>query len=91
MIISFDDILNHFFQQLGASLYYPSGNVQYRSAILYHTEEQKQKVLTKLEEFKLKLKGNRSIHLDLEKATDFYRAEEYHQKYFEKNNYSCCG
>eukprot|EP00532_Pseudo-nitzschia_australis_P007671 CAMPEP_0168162964 /NCGR_PEP_ID=MMETSP0139_2-20121125/111_1 /TAXON_ID=44445 /ORGANISM="Pseudo-nitzschia australis, Strain 10249 10 AB" /LENGTH=168 /DNA_ID=CAMNT_0008079803 /DNA_START=308 /DNA_END=814 /DNA_ORIENTATION=+ len=52
---------------------------QYRSAIFYHTEEQKQLV-----EHACKQLGALGKFVSVEEASDFYRAEEYHQKYVEK-------
>ena len=52
---------------------------QYRSAIFYHTDEQKQ-----MAEKACKDRGALGAYVSVEKASDFYRAEEYHQKYVEK-------
>jgi len=57
---------------------------QYRSAIYYHDEEQKRLA----EESKKELvKSNRfkNIHTEIEQASVFYPAEEYHQDYYIKN------
>ena len=62
----------------------PDVGSQYRPVIFYFTEEQKRKAL----ESKRRL--DRSGLLDgpvvtaIEEAGDFYPAEEYHQRYFEK-------
>jgi len=53
---------------------------QYRSAIFVHTPEQREMVMEELEK-----KGpSFSRLIDVEDASPFYRAEEYHQKYWEK-------
>jgi len=52
---------------------------QYRSAIFCHTEEQKY-----LAEQACKQRGALGGYVSVEMASDFYRAEEYHQKYVEK-------
>ncbi|MBI3755474.1 MAG: peptide-methionine (S)-S-oxide reductase MsrA [Deltaproteobacteria bacterium] len=58
---------------------------QYRSAIFYHTEEQRRLA----EESKAKLeksgKFDKPIATEITSATAFYKAEEYHQKYYKKN------
>jgi methionine-S-sulfoxide reductase len=59
---------------------------QYRSAIFYHDDEQKQiaeayiKQLNESQEFR-----RRPIVTTLEPASIFYTAEEYHQDYFRRN------
>lgn len=52
---------------------------QYRSAIFYHNEEQKKLALKSKEEQEAR-RGR--IYTGIEQATTFYRAEDYHQKYF---------
>ncbi|UFS68832.1 peptide-methionine (S)-S-oxide reductase MsrA [Geomonas sp. RF6] len=58
---------------------------QYRSAIFYHTEEQRRLALQSKEELQKSrvLKGE--IHTEIVAATAFYPAEEYHQHYYKKN------
>jgi peptide-methionine (S)-S-oxide reductase len=52
---------------------------QYRSAIFVYTQEQKY-----LAEVACKKRGSRGEMVKIEDASDFYRGEEYHQKYVEK-------
>jgi len=56
------------------------GGTQYRSAIFVYTEEQKQ-----LAEQACKERGTMGEYVSVEMASDFYRGEEYHQKYVEKS------
>jgi peptide-methionine (S)-S-oxide reductase len=58
---------------------------QYRSAIFYHNDEQKRlaEESKKALEVSGKIKGQ--IYTELTPASEFYKAEEYHQKYYEKN------
>lgn len=61
----------------------PDVGTQYRSAIFYHSEEQKmvaQKSIDKMN----KEKFGGKIVTQLVPVSDFWKAEEYHQKYFEK-------
>ena len=58
----------------------PDFGTQYRSAIFYHNEEQR-----KLAEDS---KPNSAVTL-IEPASQFYPAEEYHQKYLRKNSRTC--
>lgn len=68
----------------------PDVGDQYRSAVFYHTGEQKEvaeKVKTQLEvggEFK------RPIVTEITEAKDFWVAEDYHQQYIEKNPLRQC-
>jgi peptide-methionine (S)-S-oxide reductase len=60
--------------------------LQYRSMILYHTSEQ-ELVAKKLKE-KLQMSdkfNDKSIVIEIVPASRFYKAEEYHQKYYEKS------
>jgi peptide-methionine (S)-S-oxide reductase len=55
------------------------GGTQYRSAIFVYSEEQKY-----LAEVACKKRGSIGLMVKIEDASDFYRGEEYHQKYVEK-------
>ena len=58
---------------------------QYRSAIFYHNEEQKRlaEASKKALEQSKRFKG--PIYTEIVDASQFYPAEEYHQKYYKKN------
>lgn len=75
---TYEQLLDYFF-----AVHHPSdpryAGTQYRSAIFVHTAEQK-----KLAELACKQKGALGAYVSVEMASDFYRAEEYHQKYVEK-------
>ena len=68
----------------------PDVGTQYRSAIFYHTPEQK----TAAEESKRRLdesgRYRNSVVTTIEPASTFYRAEEYHQRYLEKRGLASC-
>lgn len=68
----------------------PDVGMQYRSVIFYHTPEQK----TAAEASKAALGGSgrfrRPIVTEIVPATDFWRAEEYHQQYLEKRGLAHC-
>jgi len=85
-ILSYQDILVEFFSQGGIPTS-PCFSRQYRNAIFTHNAEQK-KVATAIVEHLRKQKGSKKIYTDIEDATPFYRAEEYHQKYVEKSQAS---
>ncbi len=60
----------------------PDIGTQYRSAIFHHSEEQK-KIAEQSKESKQK-QYNKKIVTEIIPAQEFYPAEEYHQKYLEK-------
>jgi peptide-methionine (S)-S-oxide reductase len=76
--LKYEDLLEMFFD-----MHTPSdsrwGGTQYRSAIFVYTDEQKA-----LAEIACKKRGSIGDMVKIEYASDFYRGEEYHQKYVEK-------
>jgi peptide-methionine (S)-S-oxide reductase len=68
----------------------PDRGTQYRSIIFYHNKKQKKIA----EESKKKLqelqKCSRPIVTEITEVKEFYKAEEYHQKYLEKNSLKSC-
>ena len=67
----------------------PDVGTQYRSVIFYHTEEQR--MLAEASRRRLEESGlyPRPIVTEIVPAREFYRAEEYHQRYFEKHGIAC--
>jgi len=60
---------------------------QYRTAIFFHSEEQrKQAVASKEKKERSGEFGNKPIVTEIVPAATFYPAEEYHQKYYQKNH-----
>lgn len=57
---------------------------QYRSAIFFHSTEQEAEARNSLETLQASGKVNGNIVTEISPATDFWRAEEYHQRYLEK-------
>lgn len=57
---------------------------QYRTAIFYHNEEQKRIAEASKEVLEKSDKYDKSIVTIITPASTFYKAEEYHQKYYEK-------
>lgn len=73
--VSYQELVDRFFQGHRPR---PSPT-QYKSAIWYHSDEQKQ-----VAEEALNKKNVRPGALTVAPAAAFYKAEEYHQKYIEK-------
>ena len=59
---------------------------QYRSAIFYHTKEQAEIATRVKEELEQSGGFRRKIVTQIVPAAAFYRAEEYHQRYYEKHH-----
>ena len=68
----------------------PDYGTQYRSAIFYHSPEQKAAAEKSKRELAASGKYSREIVTEIVPATTFWRAEEYHQQYLEKNGMSSC-
>ena len=62
---------------------------QYRSAIFFHDSEQERLARTTRESEQESLV--KPIVTEIVPATIFHRAEEYHQRYFERSGYATCG
>ena len=85
-IISFKKILDLFFKMHDPTqkdMQYPDVGTQYRSEIFYESEKQKQEATEVLNEFNKKLDGKIQTNISIFK--NYCKAEEYHQKYIEKN------
>jgi peptide-methionine (S)-S-oxide reductase len=68
----------------------PDVGTQYRSVIFYHSPEQKRIAEEKKAALEKSGKWKKPIVTSIEPAPKFWRAEEYHQRYFEKNNLPSC-
>lgn len=68
----------------------PDIGEQYRSAVFFHSPEQEDAAHSVMEELELSGKFEDPIVTEIVEAGDFYRAEGYHQKYFEKNGGGGC-
>ncbi|VVB79013.1 Peptide methionine sulfoxide reductase MsrA [uncultured archaeon] len=60
----------------------------YRSAIFYHDEYQKDDAIRSRDKYQKKI--NNTIITEITKVSKFYPAEEYHQNYLEKNKQATC-
>lgn len=68
----------------------PDIGTQYRSAIFYHDQEQKNTAIASKERAQRSGKFKRPVVTEIVPASTFYRAEEYHQQYFEKGGMGGC-
>ena len=89
-VASFRQILEVFFTIHDPTTLNRQGNdvgTQYRSAIFYHSPEQKATAEQVIREFEAEGIWDRPIVTEVSPFTTFYKAEEYHQDYFRKNPY----
>jgi len=87
-IVSFREILEVFFVIHDPTTLNQQGNdvgTQYRSAIFYHSPEQKKVAEELIAELTKQQLYNKPIVTELVPAVEFYEAEEYHQEYFARN------
>jgi len=85
-LISFKKILDLFFKMHDPTqkdMQYPDVGTQYRSEIFYEDDIQKAEAQEILEIFNKKLNGK--IQTNISQLKNYCKAEEYHQKYIEKN------
>jgi peptide-methionine (S)-S-oxide reductase len=66
----------------------PDVGHQYRSAIFYHNDEQKEIAEKSKESLDQSGKHTDPIVTEIVSAPSFFKAEEYHQKYFKKHGFS---
>jgi len=91
--ISYDQLLDVFWSNHNPTMLNRQGpdvGTQYRSVIFYHSPEQKAAAEASKESLAKSGKFNRSIVTQIEPAPEFWRAEEYHQRYLEKRGQTHC-
>ncbi len=90
--ITFDDLLAVFFQihdPTTRNRQGPDVGSQYRSVIFYHSPKQKNSAEAYVQQLNVSGRFDGPIVTEILPAGPFYRAEEYHQKYHEKQGGSC--
>ena len=91
--IAYEDLVEFFFRHHDATTLNRQGNdvgTQYRSAIFYHTPEQEKAARTAVKLLDGSGIFKRPITTEIVHATEFYPAENYHQKYLKKNPGGYC-
>lgn len=84
-IISYDELLEVFWSTHDPTTLNRQGNdigPQYRSIVLYHNDEQREKAEKYLKELNASGAFNDPIVTTIEPLQEFYPAEDYHQNYF---------
>jgi len=92
-LVSYEELLEVFWENHDPTTLNRQGpdvGEQYRSAIFYHTPEQE--AAARASKAALEESGTyrRPIVTEITPAPTFYRAEDYHQQYFEKRGISHC-
>ena len=86
--ISYEQIIEYFFEFHDPTTLNRQGpdiGTQYRSEIFYNNDEQKNISLSMIE--KLNNKFNSKITTKVSEIKNYTKAEDYHQKYLEKNRF----
>ncbi len=89
--ITYDELLEVFFEVHDPTSLNRQGadiGTQYRSAIFYHNNEQKEKAEYYKKELDKSSAFNKPIVTEIAALSKFYSAEAYHQEYYENNKNS---
>ena len=84
--VTYEELLSEFWKKHDPTTLNRQGpdvGTQYRSAIFYYDDKQKEAAEKSLNQLQKKL--SQKIVTEITKAQKFWKAEEYHQKYFEKH------
>ena len=88
-IVSFDELLDVFWSihdPTTLNRQGPDVGTQYRSAIFYLNSDQKEKAERSKAKLEASKRLKKPIVTQIVPASDFWKAEEYHQQYIEKKN-----
>ena len=83
-VLSYEELLVAFFSLHNPSVI-PGTKYKYRTSIFYHSPKQREIAEAFLKELKEKSLYVYPVKTTIVNAEVFYRAEEYHQRYYEKN------
>ena len=86
-IVSYEELLEIFWEIHNPTTLNRQGwdiGTQYRSAVFYSNEEQRLSAIKLKEKLESSGKYKKSIVTEIIPAAEYYKAEEYHQKYHEK-------
>lgn len=89
--ISYDELLELFWNNhdpTSLNRQGPDIGIQYRSSIFFHDESQKQIAQKSKEKLESSGKFSKKVVTEIKPSPEFYKAEEYHQKYFQKHGIS---
>ena len=92
-VISYEQLLERFWEIHNPTTkdrQGPDMGSQYRSAIFVHTPQQRAAAEASKQALEQSRKFSQPIVTEITPASTFWRAEEYHQRYFEKNKGAQC-
>ncbi len=87
--ITYSELLDVFWKNINPTTpnkQFADEGTQYRTAIFYHNEKQRKLAIESKEKLGKSGRFNKPIVTEIVPAATFYKAEEYHQKYYEKNS-----
>ena len=91
--VKYEDLLNVFWTNHDPTTLNrqgPDRGTQYRSAIFYHHDAQRAAAIASKGQWDDSGKFPRPIVTEITPASTFYKAEEYHQRYLEKQGLASC-
>lgn len=94
VVISYDELLELFWKvhdPTQVNRQGPDVGAQYRTAIFFHSEKQKQSAENSKTALGGSKKHDRAIATEITPAAEFWPAEEYHQRYLQKRGLPACG
>ncbi|MFO8008425.1 MAG: peptide-methionine (S)-S-oxide reductase MsrA [Candidatus Brocadiia bacterium] len=93
-VVSYEELLEVFWDAHNPTTPNRQGldlGAQYRSAVFYHTPEQKEAAERARRRLDESGKHSRPVVTQIEPAGTFWRAEDYHQQYYAKRGRTGCG
>jgi peptide-methionine (S)-S-oxide reductase len=91
--VSYEELLEVFWSEHNPTTKNRQGwdiGTKYRSAIFYHDDEQKALAIESRDRLEASGKYRKPIVTEITQASEFYPAEEYHQRYLEKRGLATC-
>jgi peptide-methionine (S)-S-oxide reductase len=92
-VVSFEILLDVFWNNHNPTTINQQGpdiGSQYRSAIFYYDDEQRDAAFASRNRLQESGRWRRAIVTEISPAMEFWRAEEYHQRYLEKRGLASC-
>lgn len=86
--VSYEELLDAFWKNIDPTTrnqQFADTGTQYRTAIFYHDEEQKQAALASKRALEHSGRFGKTLVTEIVPAGEFYPAEEYHQNFYKKN------
>jgi peptide-methionine (S)-S-oxide reductase len=89
--VSYEQLLDTFWEEHDPTQLNRQGpdvGSQYRSVVFFHTPEQQEQALAS--KARIQAQNGDRVVTEIEPASDFWRAEEYHQQYLVKRGVATC-